>query len=164
MQHTPSRWTLTGIALALAGSLAAGLLPRDLAFAEAGPETDQAGKTYDLDSGPSVTVVDFAASWCEPCWKTLPKLQTLADAMPNVRFIVVDVDEKVSGRDRLVDGLKLRVPVVWDEKQRLAQRFGPEGMPATFVLDAAGKVVYKHVGSESKEWNKLVAFLEARKS
>jgi thiol-disulfide isomerase/thioredoxin len=134
------------------------------AIATDGPEKDQYGKSYDLASGAKITVVDFAASWCEPCWKTLPRLQSLADDLPGVRFVVVDVDEKIDGRDRLVAGLKLRVPVLWDETQRLAQHFSPEGMPATFVLDEAGKVVYKHVGSDPKDWDRLARFLADRLS
>jgi thiol-disulfide isomerase/thioredoxin len=127
------------------------------------PETDQFGKPQDLGQGPGVTVVDFAASWCEPCWKTLPRLQEMAQEMPSIRFVVVDVDEKVEGRDELVKRLGLTMPVVWDAQQRLAEHFQPEGMPATFVLDGGGKVLYKHVGSDPKDWDRLAAFLAGKK-
>jgi thiol-disulfide isomerase/thioredoxin len=124
-------------------------------------ETDQKG-TVHAWTGPSsgYTVVDFAASWCRPCWAVLPRLQTFASEHPDIRVLVVDVDDTVKGRDALVEKMKLTLPVLWDEKHRIAEHYRPEGMPATFVLDPEGHVVYKHVGSSKKEWDAMVAFLE----
>lgn len=125
-------------------------------------ETDQKGAVHAW-AGPSsgYTIVDFAASWCRPCWAVLPRLQTFASAHPDIRVLVVDVDDTVKGRDALVEKLKLTLPVLWDETHRIAEHYHPEGMPATFVLDPEGHVVYKHVGSGKKEWDAMVTFLES---
>ena len=141
---------------------------RVLAFAlaalAAGPlaaaETDQRGRPHAWD-GPSAgyTVLDFAASWCTPCWGVLPRLEKYAAEHPEVRVVAVSVDDKVAGRDLLVAKLKLTIPVLWDEKHRIAERYRPEGMPHTVVLDPFGKVVYRHTGSGTKEWDAMVAFL-----
>lgn len=124
-------------------------------------QTDQHGKTHDLTPPPArVTVVDFAASWCIPCWKSLPRLQALAAQMPDVEFLVVSVDDEVDGRDQLVSRINLTLPVIWDENHQLAERFAPQGMPATFVLDAEGSVIYQHLGYDQDLWNEFVRFLE----
>ncbi len=127
------------------------------------PLIDQNGRAHELGprSYEGVTVLDFAASWCDPCWKVLPKLQKLARAMPKVRFIVISEDEKPEGRDELARGLKLELPVVWDSGHKLAERLGPKGMPATFVLDSKGKVIYRHTGASDKKWTEFVEFLRA---
>lgn len=124
-------------------------------------ETDQRGAAHEW-KGPSsgYTVVDFAAAWCRPCWDVLPRLEAFAGSHPGIRVLVVSVDDNVQGRDALVEKLKLTIPVVWDEKHRIAEHYRPVGMPSTFVLDPAGKIVYSHVGSGMKEWNAMVAFLE----
>jgi len=124
-------------------------------------ETDQRGTAHEW-SGPSAgyTVLDFAASWCVPCWGVLPRLERYAAEHPEVRVVAVSVDDKVSGRDLLVSKLKLTIPVLWDEKQRIAEHYRPDGMPHTVVLDPSGKVVYRHTGSAAKEWDAMVAFLE----
>ncbi|MHB8797540.1 MAG: TlpA family protein disulfide reductase [Thermoanaerobaculia bacterium] len=143
---------------------AAILLALHVAFCAALPlaaaETDQRGTAHEW-TGPSAgyTVVDFAASWCTPCWSVLPRLERFAAEHPEIRIVAVSVDDKVSGRDLLVSRLKLTIPVLWDEKHRIAEHYRPDGMPCTLVLDPAGKVVYRHTGSAPKEWDAMLAFL-----
>ncbi len=122
---------------------------------------DQNGKTH-VWKGASdgYTVIDFAASWCRPCWKVLPKLQAFADHHPDVRVIVVSVDDEKKGRDALVERLELTLPVLWDQTHTIARHYQPGGMPATFVLGPDGKIVYQHVGSADEDWNALVAFID----
>lgn len=124
-------------------------------------EVDQKGVAHEW-KGPSAgyTVIDFAASWCRPCWDVLPRLQDYATAHPDIRVLVVSVDDKVKGRDVLVEKLHLTLPVLWDAKHQIAEHYRPAGMPATFVLDPSGKIVYQHVGSAKKEWDAMVAFLD----
>jgi len=128
---------------------------------------DQQGRSHDpAKPGAELTVLDFAASWCKPCWKALPKLQELAKQQPELNILVLSQDERVAGRDRLVKRLGLTVPVVWDQGHQWARRYEPEGMPATMIVDAKGEVLYRHKGSNPKDWqtflNKLAA-LSARK-
>ena len=103
----------------------------------------------------AVTIGDFAASWCGPCRHTLPKLQAFADEHPEVRVLVISVDDKEAGRDALVNELGLTVPVLWDQNHRAAESYRPEAMPATFVFDAAGKAVLSYSGSNSEDWQTL---------
>ena len=135
-------------------------LPLCATWPLAAAETDQHGVAHAW-TGPSAgyTVLDFAASWCTPCWAVLPRLEKLAAEHPEIRVVVVSVDDEVSGRDLLVSKLKLTIPVLWDEKHRIAEHYRPDGMPYTVVLDPTGKVVYRHTGSAAKEWDAMVAFL-----
>lgn len=126
-----------------------------------GGSLDQNGVSQQW-KGPSesYTIIDFAASWCLPCWVVLPKLEAYASEHPNVRVLVVDVDDDVSGRDRIVRELKLSIPVVWDESREIAEHYHPEGMPAMFILNPEGEVVHHHVGSSAREWEQMVSFLD----
>ena len=120
--------------------------------------TDQFGRGHEL-IGSGYTVVDFAASWCDPCYKALPRLQQLAGEHPGVRFLVVSVDEEPAGRDRLVEDLGLGLPVIWDENHRLVEMFHPIGFPATYLLNPSGEVVYEHTGYTKKKWRSFVEAL-----
>jgi thiol-disulfide isomerase/thioredoxin len=123
--------------------------------------TDQHGRSHAWrGAAGQVTVLDFAASWCAPCWRTLPRLQELADRHPEVRFLVVSVDSDPAGRDRLVGELKLRLPVLWDGERRIVEHFQPGAMPATVVLAADGEVLRRFEGSDPRAWRELVALVE----
>ncbi len=132
-----------------------------LPYAASAQELDQRGKAHDWKgASEEYRLIDFAAAWCQPCWQALPRLQSLADARPELRVIVVSVDEQVQGRDKLVKTLGLTISVLWDEEHRVAEHYRPGGMPATFVLDPAGEVVYQHVGSGNREWKEMIAFID----
>ena len=123
--------------------------------------SDQFGKAHRADElGDSLVVLDFAASWCKPCWKALPRLEALAAERPSLRVLVVSQDEDRRGRDRLVRKLALTVPVLWDEGHRWAARFQPEGMPTTMILDGDGKVLHRHSGSSERGWRDFIAVLD----
>ncbi len=144
----------------LALALALALPSLSAAAATPAAETDQTGKAHEWrGASPGYTVVDFAASWCVPCWSVLPRLEKYAAEHPEIRVLAVSVDDKVAGRDLLVSKLSLTIPVLWDGKHRIAEHYRPEGMPFTVVLDPSGKVVHRHVGSATKEWDAMVSFL-----
>lgn len=101
------------------------------------------------------TVLDFAASWCTPCYRALPRLEALARELPDLRVVVVSVDETERGRDRLVRELDLELEVVWDGDHTLISNLAPESFPATYVLDPGGEVVYSHLGYDARVFNEF---------
>lgn len=118
-----------------------------------GETSDQHGTAYDpTKPGAGLTVLDFAASWCKPCWKALPHVQAFAKANPDLRVLVISQDKEVKGRDRLIGKLKLTLPVIWDEGHRWAERYQPQGMPTTMIVNETGKILYQHVGFSDGKW------------
>ena len=121
---------------------------------------DQHGKELDLEAlSREHLVLDFAASWCDPCYEALPKLQRLAEDHPEIHFVVVSVDQTEDGWSRLVRDLALELPVVWDDDQRLVESFAPTGFPATYVFEN-GRLVHQQTGTGSAQWKALLGILD----
>lgn len=62
-----------------------------------------------------ITVLDFTATWCQPCQKLKPHLHKLAEANPNIKLIEVDVESRKPALKALVHKHKVQaVPtLIW---------------------------------------------------
>ena len=93
-----------------------------------------------------VVVLDFWATWCEPCLKSLPNLQQAADRYKDqdqVRFLAVSVDASdvtdEAVREKFSE-LGLSLPLVRDPDQAARAAFLIEGLPTTVILGPDGVV------------------------
>ncbi|TRX16325.1 TlpA family protein disulfide reductase [Flavobacterium franklandianum] len=100
-----------------------------------------------------VTIVDFWASWCGPCRAENPNMVALYKEFHskglNIVGISLDKDatkwKEAIAKDKLtwthVSNLKF-----WEEP--IAIQYEVQSIPATFILDASGKVVAKDLRGE----------------
>ncbi|NJC63761.1 TlpA family protein disulfide reductase [Planosporangium flavigriseum] len=92
-------------------------------------------------------VINLWASWCGPCRTELPELQRFADrAAGRVQVVgVITSDPNRGGAQSLIDDLKLRFPMLYDGQAKLQAQIGPPvAMPTTLLVDAGGRVAYRH--------------------
>jgi cytochrome c biogenesis protein CcmG, thiol:disulfide interchange protein DsbE len=104
----------------------------------------------DLAKG-KVTVVNFWASWCGPCVDEHPLLAELKIKAGVDVFGVNYKDQPAAARRFLGSYGNPYAAVGADTSGRSAIDWGVYGMPETFVIDGAGRIVYKHVGPLSPE-------------
>jgi len=97
--------------------------------------------------GGKVVVIDFWATWCEPCRESFPAYQSLVDEFRG-RLVVlgVSVDEDPSQISEFVEQTRVKFPIGWDEGQSAAQGYRPPKMPTSFVVDSSGIVRFVHAG------------------
>jgi cytochrome c biogenesis protein CcmG, thiol:disulfide interchange protein DsbE len=105
-----------------------------------------------------VVLIDFFAENCGPCARSLPAVEALHQAMPELSVIGISEDEDAAGARRMVERFGLTFPVVHDAQHVLAGRFRVTAMPATFVADAAGVVRWR--GSQAHDEGELRAVIE----
>jgi cytochrome c biogenesis protein CcmG/thiol:disulfide interchange protein DsbE len=99
--------------------------------------------------GARVAVVDFWATWCEPCREQLPFLDQLADAhrASGVEVYAVSFDEDRAAVEEFLSRTPVSFPVLWDKGgATLAEKLEITRIPTTLVLDASGVVRAVHLG------------------
>jgi thiol-disulfide isomerase/thioredoxin len=97
--------------------------------------------------------VDFWASWCVPCRRSFPWLNSMQRKYgpAGLQIIAVNLDKDRS----LADGFLREVPaefaVRFDPSAALAKEFGVQAMPSSFLIDADGNVLARHFGFMTAE-------------
>lgn len=100
--------------------------------------------TADLKGAP--TIVNVFASWCIPCRAEHPLLEALK-AETGVRlFGINQADAPENARAFLAELGNPYDAVGADRDRRASIEWGVYGVPETFIVDAAGVIVFKHVG------------------
>jgi thiol-disulfide isomerase/thioredoxin len=152
--------------LALAGLLAACAGARPLP-----PASPLVGKPVDVQAdtlegvqvrigehGGKVRVVDFWASWCDPCRDQLPFLDRLARTYEADGLFVyaVSFDEDRAALERFLEDAKVSFPVLWDKGgAELSERLAVTRLPTTLLVDRAGVVREVHLGFAPEEERKV---------
>jgi cytochrome c biogenesis protein CcmG/thiol:disulfide interchange protein DsbE len=104
----------------------------------------------DLRAG-RVTVLNVFASWCGPCRDEHPQIMALAQD-PRIRVVGLNhTDAPANARRFLQDFGNPYAAVGVDPRGRAAIDWGVYGVPETFVIDGAGRIVHKTVGPVTRE-------------
>jgi cytochrome c biogenesis protein CcmG, thiol:disulfide interchange protein DsbE len=111
------------------------------------------GKASFAGNKGKVQIVDFWATWCEPCKKSFPKLQELYTKYKGqMEILAISEDDENNGLKDFGDahgGAKF--PLLWDNGKAIAGKWQPRSMPATFIVDKAGVVKFVHLGYHDGE-------------
>ena len=93
-----------------------------------------------------VVFMNFWATWCRPCGAEKPTIQNLYNYLKNedVVFLLIS-NEKKETVQAFVEKRKFTFPV-YLYKDDLPNVLKSPGIPATFILDRDGVIVFKHVG------------------
>jgi thiol-disulfide isomerase/thioredoxin len=91
-----------------------------------------------------VVLVNFWATWCEPCIAEMPSIERLRAKLGGQPFDVIAVNYGES-RERITEFLQrqhVSLPVLLDPGQEAANAWNAKGLPMTFLVDADGRVRY----------------------
>jgi peroxiredoxin len=111
--------------------------------------TDANGKAHRLsDYRGKVVLLNFWATWCEPCRDELPSIERLRSALAGKPFVVLAVQMGGSTRTAqdVAEKLGLRFPLLLDRDSTVTAAWGVKILPASFLIRPDGKVAFSHVG------------------
>ena len=102
-----------------------------------------------------VVYVDFWASWCAPCAKSMPFLNELHHtfASQGLDIIGINVDDNKADGVAFLDKVPVVFSVASNPDGQCASAFGVQTMPSSYLIDKKGKIRYIELGffSENKD-------------
>lgn len=116
----------------------------------------------DADFEGGLTLVNVWASWCAPCRQEHPYLMELAED-PRIGIAGLNYKDRPENARRFLGELGNPFSAIGvDDSGRTAIDWGVYGVPETFLVDAQGTIVYKHVGpfSQSSYRDELLPAIE----
>lgn len=113
---------------------------------------DLSGKNVSLlDFTGQIVLLDFWATWCEPCREELPELLKLQAAYAPRGFTIVGVSMDAGGKRAVRDYVRrnaVSYPILLADGRAL-EGYRLVGLPTAFLIDDRGRVVKTYLGPKS---------------
>jgi thiol-disulfide isomerase/thioredoxin len=104
-----------------------------------------------------VVLLDFWASWCEPCKKELPALAALAARLRprGVEVVTVNIDKVQKNAEAFLRHSGVSLRVLANPDGSVADSYEPPKMPSSYLIDKKGLVRLVHAGYEPGDEREL---------
>jgi len=115
-------------------------------------------------TGNGPILISFWATWCKPCVEEMTEFARIYEEYKakgfNMLAVSVDNEKTVSKVKPFVKSRKYPFTGVLDTNGETARKYGVLSIPATFLLDKEGKVVYQSTGFKKGDELKLIKKIE----
>ena len=113
---------------------------------------DLQGKLWQLsDLRGKVVLVNFWATWCPPCRKEMPDLQTLYNKYKEQGLVVLSIsDEEADKVAPFIKERNISYPVLLDPGRKVNDLYQVEGIPKSFVYNREGKIVAQSIDMRTR--------------
>jgi thiol-disulfide isomerase/thioredoxin len=110
---------------------------------------DLEGREHQLaDYRGKVVLVNFWATWCEPCRQEMPSIQRLSAKLAGKPFVVlaVNVDEPAARIRKFLTDTGFDQPVLLDVNKSVTKQWSARVLPVTFIVGPDGRLRYRLLG------------------
>jgi len=118
-----------------------------------GDPTEAGGSLSLAELRGRVVLVNFWATWCEPCESEMPAMERLYGALAGEDFelVAVAIDDAEADVQTFQDEYRLSFPIVLDLDQTVYGAYQTMGVPESLLIDREGRIVERYVGP--REWD-----------
>lgn len=113
-------------------------------------DLDNKWQEYENIKGSQLTVIDFWATWCQPCVRSIPLLNEIAEEFETqgVSFIGISIDgpRNQSKVKPFIQSMGVTYPIIRDVDSELMAELGVSAVPTLLIYDSKGELVYFHEG------------------
>jgi thiol-disulfide isomerase/thioredoxin len=95
-----------------------------------------------------ILLLNFWATWCEPCREEMPALERLYQRYRNAEFSIVAIsaDRQATVVAPYVAALRLSFPIGLDPGMDVAKRYTARALPSSFLIDKSGRILAFAIG------------------
>jgi len=117
------------------------------------------GKQVSLsDYHGKVVLLNFWATWCAPCRREMPSIQTLWDRYKEQDLVVLAVSEDDDAREQItnfIHKIKVNFPILLDHDLKIGDSYMLPGLPTTYLIGRDGAIAATIVGTQ--DWSRREA-------
>ncbi len=111
-------------------------------------------ETFDLSAHEGkVVIVDFWASWCVPCRRSFPWLNSMYDRYGEDGLVIIGVnlDQERTAADEFLHEFPAKFSIHYDVSKELAKSYGVVAMPTSYLVGRDGEIRKTHYGFKVKK-------------
>ena len=118
--------------------------------------------------GEKYTVIDFWATWCKPCIKSIPKLVEISEEFEDdgVQFIGISIDgpRNLAKVKPFARSLGVTYPILLDVNSEVMAKLSVRAVPTLLIVNEDNEIIYFHEGykpgEEGEIREKIISLLE----
>ncbi|MEI6896586.1 MAG: TlpA disulfide reductase family protein [Psychromonas sp.] len=106
-----------------------------------------------------VVLIDFWASWCAPCRRALPELNSLRNKYKNFEVLAINLDKNSEDAKYFLKQYPVQYPILINVPVSQINAYQIEGLPVSYLIDKKGKIIKRFVGFKKSYLQKIEDFL-----
>jgi len=113
--------------------------------------TDMDGEQHTLDDyRGKVIMLNLWATWCPPCRREIPSMESIFQDLGDKGFVVLAVNQFETPDHVFAYMGQLSVyptfPILFDQDSKVSELYGVKGLPTTLLINRQGQVAYRAIG------------------